>query len=311
MAPGASPPAKKIPTIPPSAERPKAAPANALGPAVATAGTLPWPAAVPPLIVALEIVRGRCPPPPELEAATETFLRSLTFVESAALHAPQPSEEIDVLCASSATRWRVMAALAVRPAGEVAPDAAAFEELLHEVDGALASLGKLKERADIDLQEACDSARAALAKDVQKLLPSADGRAAGADSKTDLKQLRNALAAAAKSEGRSAKGLRGIGQTKRMIAGAGLALLAVASIGFTATRLLAFEQPRPVPVLPEPPPNTEVLGNPESGTVILRSKDGKALAPETFEKFRAGATAAGARVQLLGPTQALVTSPPP
>ncbi len=310
MAPGASPPAKRIPTIPPSAERPNAAPANTLEPAVAAPATLAWPAAIPPLIVALEIVRGRCPAPPELETATEAFGRSLTFVESAALHAPEASEEIDVLCASSATRWRVMAALAVRPAGEVAPNAAAFEELLHEVDGALASLGKLKEHADADLQQACDSARAALAKDVQKLLPSADERAAGVDSKADLKQLRSALAAAAKSEQRSGKGLRGIGQTKRTIAAAGLVLVTVASVGFAATRLLLFEQPRPVPVLPQPPANTEVLGNPESGTVILRSKDGKPLEPETFEKFRAGATAAGARVQLLGPTQALVTSAP-
>jgi len=275
------------------------------------ADRLPWPAAVPPLIVALEIVRGRCPLPPELKAATETFLRSLTFVESAALHAAQSSEELDVLCASSATRWRVMAALASRPAGEVAPDAAAFEELMHEVDGALANLGKLKERGDADLQEACDSARAALAKDVQKLLPSVDGHAAGDESKADLKQLRNALAAAAKSEQRQGKGLRRIGGTKRTIATAALALVAVASVGFTAMRFNVFEQARPVPTLPQPPPDTEVLGNPESGTVILRSKDGKPFQPDAFERFRASATVAGARVQLLGPTQALVTSAQP
>jgi len=261
--------------------------------------------------VALEIVRGRFSPPPELQAATETFLRSLTFVESAALHASQSSEELDILCASSATRWRVMAALASHPAGQVAPDAAAFDELMHEVDGALANLGKLKERGDADLQEACDSARAALAKDVQKLLPSVDGHAAGDESKADLKQLQSALAAAAKSEKRQAKGLRGSGQTKKTIAAAALGLLAVASIGFTATRFIGFEPQRPVPALPQPPPNTEVLGNPESGTVILRSTDGKPLEPGAFDRFRAGATAAGARVQLLGPTQALVTSAPP
>lgn len=311
MAAGASPPPKKIPTIPPAAERPKAAPAHAPAPPPSAAGTLAWPAAVPPPIVALEIVCGRYPPPPELQAATETFRRSLTFIESAALHAPERSEEIDVLCASCATRWRVMAALTARPAGEFAPDAAAFDELLREVDGALASLGKLRERADADLQEACDSARAALAKDVQKLLPSVDGRAPVDESKADLKQLRSALVAAAKSEKRRAKGLRGIGQTKKAIAAAALALVMVGSIGYTATWFLSFEPPRPVPALPQPPPNTEVLGNPESGTVILRSKDGKPLEPVTFDRFRASATAAGARVQLLGPTQALVTSAPP
>jgi hypothetical protein len=142
------------------------------------------------------------------------------------------------------------------------------------------------------------------------LLPSVDGRAAG-DDKADLKQLQSALAAAAKSEKRQAKGLRGSGQTKKTIAAAALGLLAVASIGFTATRFIGFESPRPVPALPQPPPNTEVLGNPESGTVILRSKDGKPLEPDAFDRFRASATAAGARVQLLGPTQALVTSAPP
>jgi hypothetical protein len=138
-----------------------------------------------------------------------------------------------------------------------------------------------------------------------------DGRGPGDESKADLKQLRNALAAAAKSEKRQAKGVRGSGQTKRTIAAAALALVSVASIGFAATRFLSFEAPRPVPALPQPPPNTEVLGNPESGTVILRSTDGKPLEPVTFERFRASATAAGARVQLLGPTQALVTSAPP
>src|SRR5262249_29667939 len=180
-APTIPPPAHraKAPTPRPPADPPKVAPAKATVPPPPAADLLPWPAAVPPLIVALEIVRGRCPLPPELKAATETFLRSLTFVESAALHAAQSSEEIDVLCASSATRWRVMAASTSRPPGEVAPDAAAFEELMHEVDLALANLGKLRDRGDADLQEACDAARAALAKDVQKLLPSVVGHAAG------------------------------------------------------------------------------------------------------------------------------------
>src|SRR5262252_4442507 len=107
MTQGGSPPPKKIPTIapsaqrpkvpttPPSAEPPKVAPAKAPAPPPTAADMLPWPAAVPPLIVALEIIRGRCRPPPELKAATETFLRSLTFVESAALHAAQSSEELD------------------------------------------------------------------------------------------------------------------------------------------------------------------------------------------------------------------------
>src|SRR5262249_23694182 len=197
----------KVPTIPPSAGPKTAPPAPA--PPLAPASTLAWPAAVPPLIVALEIVRGRCLPPPELQPATETFRRSLTFVESAALQTPHSTEEIDVLCAWWATRWRVMGALTVRPAGEFVPDAAAFDELMHEVDGALANLGKLKERGDADLQESCDSARAALAKDVQKLLPSVDGHSAGDESRADLKQLQSALAAAAKSEKRQAKGLRG------------------------------------------------------------------------------------------------------
>lgn len=300
-----SPSAKKIPTIQPTAGRSQGP--SASDAAVAGQGPLPWPASVPPLVIALDIVRGRCPPPPELQASTEALRRSLTFVESAALHAPEPSEDIDVLCLSAATRWRVVSALALRPVGEFASDAAAFEELLHEVDGTLASLGKVKDHADPDLQEACDGARASLAKDVQKLLPSVGGSAMAVEAKADLKQLRNALAAAAKSEGQVARrgGARDI---KKAIVVAALSLVALASVGFAVSRVWVFEQPQPVPALPQPPPNMEVLGNPESGTVILRSKDGKPLEGEAFEKFQAAAIAAGARVQALGPTQALVTS---
>ncbi len=204
-----------------------------------------------------------------------------------------------------------MAALALRPRGEVAPDQPAFEELLRQIDETLANLGKLKEGDDPDLRQACDAARAALAKDVQKLLPGVVGAMPGGEAKEDLKQLRSALAAAAKSELRSGKGLRSkLRQTKTIIAAA-LVLLAIASGIFSLTKLLAFDQARPVPALPQLPPNTEVLGNPESGTVIVRSTNGKPLEGEAFEKFKARSADLGAHVQELGPTQVLVTSARP
>lgn len=257
--------------------------------------------------VAVDIVTGRREPPPALSAGTKALLSSLSFSERAALHQPHPSEDGDALRAIVATRWRLMGALTLRPSVETVPDPAAFEELLREADEQLAWLGKLKQSDDLDLREACDGARNALAKDVQKLLPTSSGPSSAAKSATDdLKQLRKALAAAATNERKTGKGFSSVAQSKKAMVALAASIASLAMGAFTIVKALHEELPPPVPVLPAPPPNTELIGNPESGTVIVRSTDGKPIDPEALRNFTARAN--GATVQTIGPTQALVTS---
>jgi hypothetical protein len=259
--------------------------------------------------VAIDIVTGRRAPPPALQGGTQTLLSSLSFAERAALHQPHPSEDGEALRALVATRWRLMGALTLRPSVETIPDPAAFEELLREVDEQLAGLSKLKESDDPDARAACDGARNALAKDVQKLLPTSTGANSAVKSATDdLKQLRQALAAASKTDRRSGKGLNSVTQSKKAIILLAASIVSMAMGGFTIAKALHEELPPAVPALPEPPPNTELVGNPESGTVIVRSTNGKPIDEEALRKFKARAGTSGANVQTIGPTQALVTS---
>jgi hypothetical protein len=258
---------------------------------------------------ALEIVTGRLQTPSELQQATSAFLSSLSFAETAALHESAPAGEADALCSIVASRWRLMSALSLRPSGEFTPDAEALEQLLQEVDGTLAALAGLKGSEDPDVQEASEAARKALAKDVHRLLPTTSGPGPGGDAAgADLKQLRSALAAAARAEQKSGKGLRSVPRTKKAMVVFALGLLSIASAGFSAFRVLREDRLPEVPVLPQIPPNTQMMGDPKSGTVILRSTNGQPIDRQALEKFKGSVDGNGATVQLLGPTQALVTT---
>ncbi len=311
MAQTSSPPANKVPTLQTAASAKQApiegAPDTPPPTEVAPPG---WPAGLPPMSVAIDIVTGRREPPPALQAGTKTLLSSLSFVERAALHQPHPSEDGESLRAIVATRWRLMGALTLRPSVETVPDPAAFEQLLKEVDEQLACLGKLKQSDDSDVRDACDGARNALAKDVQKLLPtSASPSSSAAKSATDdLKQLRKALAAATKTDRKSGKGFSSVTQSKKAMVVLAASIVSMAVGAFTIVKALHEELPPPVPALPAPPPNTELIGNPESGTVIVRSTDGNPIDEEALRNFKARAASSGANVQTIGPTQALVTS---
>jgi hypothetical protein len=85
-------------------------------------------------------------------------------------------------------------------------------------------------------------------------------------------------------------------------------LVSVASGSYSVFKALHYDHAPPVPALPDPPPNTEVIGNPESGTVIVRSTNGKPIEREALQQFRVRAANSGANVQAIGPTQALVTA---
>jgi hypothetical protein len=260
------------------------------------------------LPIAIDIVTGRREPPSALQAGTETLLSLLSFAERAALHQPHPSEGGESLRAIVATRWRLMGALTLRPSVESVPDPAAFEELLREVDEQLAGIGKLKQSDDPDVREACDGARNALAKDVQKLLPTSSGPSAANSATEDLKQLRKALAAAATTDRKPGKGFSSVTQSKKAMVVLAASIVSMAMGAFTIVKTLHEELPPPVPALPAPPPNTELIGNPESGTVIVRSTNGQPIDEEALRNFKTRAGSSGANVQTIGPTQALVTS---
>ena len=310
MAQTASPPAKKPPPIQSSGSAKRAPTASAPEAPPASPSALPqWPAGLPPFNIALKIARGYVEPPPDLREATAAFMSSLTFAESAALHDLNPTGDAETLCSIVASRWRLMSALELRPEGDVTPDAAALEELLAEVDGTLARLRTLAENEDPDIREACDSAKSALAKDVQQLLQTATDSGPATFSPTDdLNQLRTALAAAVKSEGRAAKGRSSVTKSKKTIAIMAVAIIAMAGGTYTIVKALHYDQPPPVPALPQPPADTELVGDPQSGTVIVRSTNGKPIDREALEKFKARAGDSGASVRMLGPNQALVTS---
>ena len=309
MAQSSSPPAHKLPTLQTAASA-KRAPIESTPdiPPPAEVGPSGWPAGLPPLPVAIDIVTGRREPPSALQAGTKTLLSLLSFAERAALHQPHPSEDGESLRTIVATRWRLMGALTLRPSVESVPDPAAFEELLREVDEQLAGIGKLKQSDDPDVREACDGARNALAKDVQKLLPTSSGPSTANSATEDLKQLRKALAAAATTDRKPGKGFSSVTQSKKAMVVLAASIVSMAMGAFTIVKALHEELPPPVPALPAPPPNTELIGNPESGTVIVRSTNGQPIDEEALRNFKTRAASSGANVQAIGPTQALVTS---
>jgi len=309
MAQSSSPPANKLPTLQTAASA-KRAPIESTPdiPPPAEVGPSGWPAGLPPLPVAIDIVTGRRAPPPALQVGTQTLLSSLSFAERAALHQPHPSEDGESLRTIVATRWRLMGALTLRPSVESVPDPAAFEELLREVDEQLAGIGKLKQSDDPDVREACDGARNALAKDVQKLLPTSSGPSTANSATEDLKQLRKALAAAATTDRKPGKGFSSVTQSKKAMVVLAASIVSMAMGAFTIVKAVHEELPPPVPALPAPPPNTELIGNPESGTVIVRSTNGQPIDEEALRNFKTRAASSGANVQAIGPTQALVTS---
>src|SRR5260370_28785629 len=312
MAQTSSPPANKLPTLQTAASAKRdpieSAPDTPPPSEVAPPG---WRAGLAPLPVAIDIVTGRRAPPHALQVGTQTLLSSLSFAERAALHQPHPSEDGESLRAIVATRWRLMGALTLRPSAETVPDPAAFEELLRQVDEQLACLGKLKQSDDSDVREACDGARNALAKDVQKLLPTSSSPSSTAKSATDdLKQLRKALAAAATTDQRSGKGFSSVTQSKKAMVVLAASVASMAMGAFTIVQAFHDEVPPPVPALPAPPPNTELIGNPESGTVIVRSTNSQPIDEEALRNFKTRAGSTGATGPSLGPTQELVTSAP-
>jgi hypothetical protein len=285
----------------------KKASAPALAPAPKPPSSSGWPGNVPPLDAALQVVTGRAPPPKEFEDGTRSFLSSLAFAERAALHAHSPTGGSESLCWIVAVRWRLMAALATRPRSSEVTDTAALDQLLAEIDGTLASLSQLRDTEDPDLREACDSARASIARDAHDLIPTSSGPGVvqGAD---DVKQMRKALAEAAKSSKERPTGrFQAVTQGKKGKVFLALALAFFATGVVTTVRTLWPERPVPVPSLPDPPPNTEFLGERESGTVILHSTDGKPLDREALDRYRVEVEKDGATVQPLGPTQALIT----
>jgi hypothetical protein len=268
-----------------------------------------WPSAVPELAEAILLLKGEAAPPAALKAVTEQLAASLSFQERAALFEAEPSAGSTVLVQVAATRWRIAAALALRPTNGEPPDSGALDQLIGDIDTTLAQLGELGQTDDEELRAACEAARKSLARGIGQLLPTTSAESAksvDAIERARRSEVEQTLAKASSTvrvkQDFGPSGPKGRGKR-----------IAALICGVVATGLLAFaafslipESEKSVPTLPLPPPGTELLGNPRAGSVILSSTDGKPLSREAVEKFTAEARAAGAEVQPLGPTQLLL-----
>ena len=126
-----------------------------------------WPSGVPQPERALELLRGKIQD--ETWSASLAKLRSqLTDVESSALRPGGGALDLSGLRNAVVTRFRLAAALNVKPAPDVAVDGAALERLLDETDVVLSKL-QLPEAATEPVRAAFTAARSAMAKDAVAL----------------------------------------------------------------------------------------------------------------------------------------------
>src|SRR5712692_1388516 len=126
-----------------------------------------WPSGVPQPERALDLLRGKVHD--ETWSATLAKLRSqLTDVESSVLKPGGGAIDLSGLKNAVLTRFRLAAALSVKPEPGVAVDGAALELLLDETDVVLSKL-KLPEAATEPVRAAFSAARSAMARDAVAL----------------------------------------------------------------------------------------------------------------------------------------------
>ncbi len=270
-----------------------------------------WPASVPTLVEGLRIIKGEDAPPAALIQLTEKLVSSLTFEERAALFEAEPYSAVGtLLCQVAATRWRIAAALKMRPTNDEPPAEGALDLLISDIDTVLQKLGELcqSSSADTDLQATCEAARASLARGISHLLPttSAEGAtSAEAIERSQRKETEQTLAQAIASSRKEPAGPASKKERTKRIIAICAAVFALGPFSFFAARLIP-EHERAVPQLPPAPPGTLLLGDPSTGSVILSSANGQPLDRATVVQFTADARAAGADVKELGPTQLLM-----
>ena len=255
-----------------------------------------WPSQVPKREAMLGFLNDPKTAPEPFRSIASRLLSTLQFPERAAVYTSSPSADEALVQKMVVTRFRLTAAVETRAPGS-APDAASLDELVQEVDDALAAVKQLGTTTeDPELKEVCESSRTVFAKGVQELLPVAAEAhqriAFTPPPKPAVRITSSGLPAVQPAVGRT-KILVGLLVGSLLIAGAA---------GF-----LLSGGPKPLPELPPLPPNTEVFGDPSTGAVAVHSTDGKPIDPQAMARFRDEALQKGALVQEASPSMFTVT----
>ena len=254
-----------------------------------------WPSEVPKAGVLLSFLNDPKVAPEPYRSIASRLLASLQFPERAAVYTASPSAEEALVQKMVVTRFRLVAAVETR-AEQSTPDAVALDELVQEVDEALAAVNQLTATTqDPELKEVCAASRTVFAKGVQELLPiatEAHQRIGYTAPKPVVRITSSKHEAVTKP----------VSRTKLLVGLLGVCVLLAVGATF-----LFSNSVKPVPPLPSLPPNTEVFGDFASGAVAVRSKDGKPIDPKEVQRFSNEAMAIGAVVEEASPDMLTVT----
>lgn len=273
-----------------------------------------WPACIPALDVAYRVLTSSEAPPELLKDSTERYLSTLALEERSALVDPTSSKTAAALCKLAVLRWRLFSAASVQPKPGTPLHPEALNELFQQAEDALGLVGMLEVDADEDVRTVGQSARKEVARLVGLLLTVTDVPTApvGTADKRDKEALAQAMKKAASMKAAITKGKAGrspVVQKVKLVLAVLMTLGGAIGIAYSFTTTLVEEKPIPAPELGPLPPGTEMVGNPASGNVIVRSTNGKPLSSEAVEALRQKAKAG--TFQRLGPTQVLIGGPPP
>jgi len=270
-----------------------------------------WPQTVPSVAHALPIINREALAPAELLTASEQFLNGLSVEEKSAFQGRWPAELSNRFRATLATQWRLAMAIRSRPPGAEA-NSAALDQLFAEADEALATVNELSESLVPEVRAGCAHAKVSLARLVQELLPTSDAAAIAADlaaseqTKRQTQPVAPAPVAAVVAEKKPTTERFGFLKRLGPKAAMGFASVSLVMALITAYSVLAPPKVIPLPSLPTLPAGTTVLGNAESGQVIVQRTNNQPFDAETVDAVRKSAEGKGIRVVQLGPTQLMI-----
>ena len=260
-------------------------------------GAAPWPSGVPQPERALELLRGKVQD--ETWSGSLAKLRSqLTDVESSALKPGGASINLSGLKDAVVTRFRLAAALSVKPEPGAAVDGAALERLLDQTDVVLSKL-KLPEAATEPVRAAFSAARSAMARDAVALSEIA--------AELARRAAEDAAASKATQKYRHVARIVAAGSDRTKTASRSKVLWALTAISFLGAgafhgyRYLRSGSEVPV-LMPDAPPGMNGFKNETLGIAVFQTYDKtKPADPAMIAQLRKKAEAAGKTLHEVGP----------
>ncbi len=272
-----------------------------------------WPANVPSLEAAAEILSGAVEPAPGMEEATRTFIKSLNSTERTAAWGGALPFNASGLQTGLLTRCRVSLALALEPPPGTAVDGTAADVLFTQIDGVLARLTADAQIEPSELRAAIAATREVLARDAvafSEALHRVAGQSlegpATAWTKYDHaappppKTATKVTFEAAASSGKKV-------DTKLIILG----VVVVLAVGFQIHRILTAPELRP---LHPPGAPTQLIGAQDNmaPVTMVHLSHGETMDPTELARFRQQVESGGATLQEVGPGQfAIIRAPKP